>query len=182
MRSPILLPSFAIPFLLAASLGTAVTLDPTPHLHDVDKSIKSLNLGSRERQAIFGDTSESASMSTGRRAELAAIIKRLRVTDCHAGLSSQLESQCTGSKDGEDLGEAFRSEGRSLTSHLARKRRLIVQSPSRSPFVRSLPPCRLSHQTVRLGPAPVSRLLGTIVLAGECGDEIQRAPRLELPA
>ena len=44
----------------------------------------------------------------------AAIIKRLKVTDCHSSIAKQLAGRCKSEKDHMDPNEAYRSDRKSI--------------------------------------------------------------------
>lgn len=79
---------------------------------DYDETIRSLKLSSTERKEVFGDTSELLYLSIRKTTADtdSAIIKRLRVTDCHSSISQQLEGRCKNEKDQLEPNEAYRSD------------------------------------------------------------------------
>jgi hypothetical protein len=102
-----------------------------------------------------------------------AIIKRLRVTDCHASISKQLEGRCRGEKDQIDPNEAFRSDRTSTPGVLKCSEEAEVKSRFPLPSVLSLLPCRPFHPIANLGIDP--KLDVKVHLVGRYGVMLPRS-------
>ena len=107
-----LLPLLA-PLGISAARGRSSDYTPSPPEDNeevAEVTIQSFDLSERERQAVFGDTSKLSQFWEVYKLNMIAIIKRLKVTDCHASIAKQLEGRCRSEKDHMELNEAYRSD------------------------------------------------------------------------
>jgi hypothetical protein len=174
MRLGYLLPLSLATLSCAASEHIARRV-ATPIEENTDEAIRELQLSPSDRQAVFGDTGEPSAVHPIHVLKLKylAIIKRLRVTDCHASISKQLEGRCKSEKDQIDPNEAFRSDRTSKPRVPKSTEEAEVKSPFPLPSVLSLPPCRQFHPIANLGIDP--KLDVKVHPVGKYGVTLQRS-------
>jgi hypothetical protein len=116
MRSEYILFALLVHFTALTTGSRVAEHRPSPVEMDeeAEETIRGFELSPRDKQAVFGDTSELAYLVSCKNEPSAdihlAIIKRLRVTDCHSSISKQLEGRCRNEKDQIEPNEAYRSD------------------------------------------------------------------------